>query len=233
MQDKLTVIEHLSELRKRIAVSIGALIIAAAACFPFSANTLRILKLPAAGYIGTLAFFNPQDAFTVHLKIAFLLGFIIVLPLILFEFWSFISPAMEEKFKKYTLTFILFCLGAFVLGCVFSYFILLPAALKFLLGFAGSDLEPVISAQNYISFVLGIMLGSGLVFQMPVLSFILTKVGLVNYQTLKVQRKFAIPLIFIIAAVITPTTDAFNLLILAIPMLLLYELSIHISRWTK
>lgn len=233
MHARLTITGHLNELRQRIIVSLVFLGITTIASFPFSNYTLGILKQPAAGYIKTLAFFSPQDAFSIHLRVAFLLGFIIALPLVLYEIWAFVSPAVEERFKKYTLKFILSCVSAFLIGCLFCYFVLLPTALRFLLSFAKANLIPVISAQNYISFVLGLLIGCGLTFQMPVLSFIFTKIGLINAKFLKEKRKFAILFIFIIAAIITPTTDAFNLLILAIPMLILYEFSIYVSRWAK
>ncbi|RKY32079.1 MAG: twin-arginine translocase subunit TatC [Candidatus Omnitrophota bacterium] len=232
-ESKLTIIEHLNELRRRMIISLAALAVTTAISFPLSGYTLKIFKLPASGLIKTLAFFGPADAFAIHLRIALLSGLIIALPLILYQIWAFIAEVIEEKYRHYSFQFIAFCLVAFISGCLFCYFLLLPAALSFLLNFAKTDLVAVISAQKYISFVLGLMIGCALTFEMPVLSFILTKVGLINARYLRRKRKFAVLFIFITAAMITPTTDAFNLMILALPMLVLYEFSIYISRWTR
>ena len=233
MDARLSVVEHLNELRKRIIKVLIASGITTLISLPFSAPILRILKLPAGGYIKTLAFFKPQDAFLVHMKAAFLCGFILALPFVLYEIWGFISPAVEARTKKYSLYFIIFSSLVFILGGLFSYFILLPRAIKFLLSFSGDILQPVISANEYIFFVISIILGCGLVFQMPVISFILTKAGIINAEILRKKAKWAILFIFIIAAIITPTTDAFNLLIFALPMLLLYAVSIWVSLLAK
>ncbi|MDD5496727.1 MAG: twin-arginine translocase subunit TatC [Candidatus Omnitrophica bacterium] len=229
MDHELTFVEHLSELRKRIIISLVCLGTASMLTLPFAGHVLKILKLPAEGSIVKLAYFSPQEAFLIYLRIGFLCGVILAFPVILYQFWSFVSPAIEERFKRYTSHFVLFCFTAFICGSAFAYFVLLPKAIKFLLSFGLDDLEPVISASKYISFVTSIILACGIVFQMPVLSFILTKAGLVNARMMRSKFKFAIVIIFIVAAVITPTVDAFNMLLLAAPMLLLYEVSIWIS----
>ena len=229
MDRELTFVEHLEELRKRILVSLAALIIGTLASLPFSPAILKILKMPASSAIGKLVFFSPQDAFLIYMRIGFMCGFILAFPIVVYHFWAFISPAIGDKFKNNIAYFISFCVLAFIIGASFAFFVLLPKALIFLLGFGSADLEPVISATNYISFVTGIILATGLVFQMPVLSFLLTKIGLINAGMLRRKFPIAIIIIFIVAAVITPTVDAFNMLILAVPMILLYEVSIWIS----
>ena len=233
MDKPLTLVEHLNELRKRIIISLIALGIATIGSLAFSSRLLEVLKLPAKGAIEKLAFFSPEEAFLIYMRIAFLSGFVISMPVILYEFWAFISPAIENRLRRHATSFILFCSLAFIIGGLFAYFILIPPALKFLLGFAKDQLQPVISASKYISFVISLILGSGLVFQMPVLSFILTKLGIINAQILRKKYKYAIIVIFVIAAIITPTPDAFNMLILACPMLFLYELSIWVSFLVK
>lgn len=233
MDKELTLVEHLSELRKRLIICLVSLGIGTVLSLPFSSWALKILKLPAAGLIERLAFFSPAEACLIYMRIAFLSGLIISMPLILYQIWAFIAPAVEEKIKRRANTFILFCFVTFILGCLFAYFILIPPALRFLLGFAKEDLEPVISASKYISFVISLILGCGLVFQMPVLSLILTKLRIINAKILRKKYKYAIVIIFIVAAIITPTPDAFNMLILALPMLFLYEISIWISFFTQ
>ncbi len=229
MDRPLSLVEHLEELRRRIVVSLISLGIGILIGFPFSATLLKILKFPAQGLIERLVFFSPQEAFLIYMNIAFSSGLVLSLPVILYQFWSFIVPAIEVKSRGYAGLFIMFCLLSFIMGCLFGYFILIPPSLRFLLSFASYELEPVISADRYISFVLSLILGAGLVFQMPVLSLLLSKLGVINSKLLRRKYKYAVLVIFIAAAIITPTSDIFNMLILAVPMIFLYEASIWIS----
>ena len=175
MDRPLTLVEHLTELRKRIIISLVSLGIVSIFSLPFASWVLKILKIPAGGLIERLVFFSPQEGFLIYMRIAFLCGLIISMPVILYQVWAFIVPALEEKMKRYTGFFIIFCSLFFIIGCLFAYFVLIPPALKFLLSFAKEDLEPVISAQKYISFLSTLILGCGFVFQMPLLSLIMTK----------------------------------------------------------
>ena len=229
MDRELTLVEHLNELRKRIIIALISLGIGTILSLPFAAYLLRILRSPAAGLIEKLAFFSPQEGFLIYMRVSFLCGFLIAFPVVAYQLWAFVSPAIEERFKRYIIHFVLFSTITFLAGALFAYLVLLPKALKFLLSFGMDDLEPVISASRYISFVTTIILGCGLIFQMPVLSYLLTKLGLVNARILRKKFKYAIVIIFVIAAVITPTTDIFNMSLLAVPMLFLYEISIWIS----
>lgn len=233
MYKELTFVEHLEELRRRIIISLILITIASILAFPFAPTILAVLKAPSLGVIGKLIFFNPSEAFLIHIKIAFFAGFAVSMPVILYQLWAFISPAIETNTKKYSLLFLFFSIAAFIVGASFGFFLLVPAAIKFLLSFSGDSLEPLISASSYISFVLGLTLGCGLVFEMPVLSFILSKIGIINYHFLRRVWKYAVVIIFIIAALVTPTPDVFNMTIVAIPMLFLYELSIWVSRFSS
>ncbi len=233
MEKELTLVEHLSELRKRIIICLVSLGISSVFSLPFASFLLKILKLPASGLIERLVFFGPQEAFLIYMRIAFLSGLVISMPVILYQGWAFILPAIEDRLKRRTGIFLILCSGFFILGCLFAYFILTPPALKFLLSFAKEDLEPVISASKYISFIISLILGCGLVFQMPVLSLLLTRLRVINARFLRRKYKYAILIIFIISAIITPTVDAFNLLCLALPMLFLYEVSVWISFFAK
>lgn len=229
MDNPLTLTEHLNEIRKRLIISLISLLVSSTLTFSFSAQLLAILKFPAIGVIEKLAFFSPQEPFSIYMRLAFFSGFVISLPIILYQAWIFISPAIEAKFKKYIVYFVVSSFTAFITGGVFAYFVLIPQALKFLLSFAKDGLEPVISAEKYISFVIGLILGCGLVFQMPILSFILSKFGMINSRFLRGKYKYAVVVIFIAAAIITPTPDAFNMFLFAVPMLFLYEVSIWVS----
>jgi sec-independent protein translocase protein TatC len=226
---KLTLIEHLDELRSRIIVCLVVFGVSSLIVFPFASAIIRILKLPAVGYIEKLAFFSPEDAFGIHMQVALFCGWLIAMPVIIYEFWQFILPAMEKNVRRRIIFFIIFCSLTFIAGVLFGYFILMPPALKFLLSFGGTELIPVISAQKYFSFFTTIILGCGLIFQMPVLALILTRLKITNARFLRKNYKYAIVIIFIVAAIITPTTDIINLLIFAVPMVFLYEISIWVA----
>ena len=229
MEREFTVTEHLEELRRRIIISLAVIIAVTLASFPASSTILKILKYPSAGFIERLVYFAPEEAFLLYMRVSFVAGLIISFPVIMFQLWAFLSPAIEERIKKHALLFVAFSTIVFILGCAFAYFILLPTALKFLLSMGKGELEPVISATRYISFVTGFMLACGLVFEMPVLSFFLTKIKLISARMLRRQFKYAAVIIVIAAAVITPTADAFNMILLALPMIVLYEASIWVS----
>ena len=233
MDKPLTLVEHLSELRGGIIVTLVALGSTTLLSLPFASDLLKILKYPATGVIDKLAFFSPEEAFVIYMRIGFLCAFTFSMPVILYQLWGFCSPAMDGRVRKHSAFFIVTCTFSFIAGGLFAYFNLLPPALKFLLGFAKEDLEPVISASKYISFVTGIIFASGLVFQMPLLSFLLTRLGIINSRILRKKYKYAIVVITIVAAIITPTPDVFNMSLLAIPMLILYELSIWVSFFSR
>jgi len=232
MDKELTLVEHLEELRRRIIVSLILVTVISVFAFPFTSKVLTILRAPSSGMIEKLVFFNPAEAFLIHIKIAFFTGLVISVPVILYQLWAFISPAIGHKTKRHGILFLISSIGTFALGVSFGFFVLLPTALKFLLTFAGDALEPVISVSSYMSFVLGLTLGCGLVFEMPVLSFLLSKLGIINHRFLRSVWKYAVIIIFIIAAIVTPTPDVFNMTILALPMLFLYEVSIWVSRFS-
>ena len=189
MEQELTLVEHLGELRKRIIVSLVTLGIALAVSFPLSSRVLKFLKLPAGDTIQKLVFFSPQEAFLAYFRIAFFCALVISMPMILYQIWLFVSPAIEERRRKLVVYFVLFSSLSFLLGCLFAYFFLIPSALKFLLAFAKDELEPVISVGRYISFVTAFILGCGLVFQMPNLSYLLTKLGVIRPDVLRKKYK--------------------------------------------
>ncbi|MCX7661578.1 MAG: twin-arginine translocase subunit TatC [Candidatus Omnitrophica bacterium] len=229
-EKELPVIEHLRELRRRLIICLVSLGIFSIIGLSFAGSLLEFLKFPARDLIPKLVFLSPQEGLLVYIRVSFIFAFILSLPVILYQVWAFILPALEEKLKRYTLRFILAGILAFILGGAFGYFILVPPALKFLLSFAKEQFQPLISAQSYISFVSSLIFLSGLVFELPVLSVILARLGLLTHKFLRKNFKFAVVLIFILCAIVTPTVDAFNLLILAGPVLLLYEVSIWLCR---
>ena len=234
MPDKeLSLVGHLTELRKRIIYCLVPFVIVALASVSFAKYILYFLRFPARGIIEKLAYFSPQEVAIVYTKLAIYSGIVLSLPIIFYHTWKFISPALEEKYKRHIFSFIFWATLSFFAGCIFGYFGLVPVSLKFLLAIGGDELTPVISLSKYLSFVLALILGSGAVFEIPVLVWILTKLKMVNVKLLRKKRKYAVAAIFIIAAIITPTTDPFNMCLMALPMIILYEISIWVSRWNQ
>lgn len=233
MVREFTITEHLEELRGRVLLSLAVIIVFTIASFPASSHILKFLKHPAAGFIDTLVYFSPEEAFLLYMRISFTTGFLLSFPVIMFQAWSFIAPAIDDTFRRRTIFFVGSSSLVFIIGCAFAYQILLPAALQFLLSMGQGELKPVISATRYISFVTGFMLACGMVFEMPVLSYFLTKIGLINPRMLRSKFKYASIIIVIAAAVITPTGDAFNMVMLALPMFVLYEISIWVSAFSS
>ena len=234
MPDKeLSLVEHLAELRKRIIYCLIPFVIAAAFSASFAKAILNFLRFPSNGLIKSLAFFSPQEIAVVYTKIAVFSGLSLTLPIIFYHLWRFISPALEEKHKESIFSFIFWASLAFFSGCLFGYFLLVPVSLKFLLSLGSDELTAVISISKYISFVLALILGSGVVFEIPVVIWLLTRLKIVNSGFLRRKRKFAIAGIFILSAIITPTTDPLSMCLLAVPMLMLYEISIWVAKWNS
>ena len=221
---------HFEELRKRLLVSFVFFAVAVSVSFNYSAFLFGLLKRPISGIVDKLVFFSPTEAFSVYLNISFAAGLMLSMPFLLYQVWKFVEPAVSGRLKTGPFLFVASVTASFVSGALFSYFILIPPALKFLLGFAGPDLQPMISAQNYISFIVWTVLGTGLVFEMPVLSYVLSRMGVLDHRFLRAKYSYAAVGILVAAAVITPTSDIFNMLLFAAPMLVLYELSIWVSR---
>jgi len=201
------------------------------ASFNYSSAIFQVLKRPLSGLVDKLVFFSPVGALSVYLDIAFMAGLILSMPFILYQVWKFVEPAAGPKLKINAFVFVGAALSAFISGALFSHFILIPPALKFLFTFAGADLQPMISAEKYVSFIVWTVLGAGLVFEMPVLSYVLSRIGALDHRFLREKYRYAILGILVVAAIITPTSDIFNMLLFAAPMLLLYELSIWVSRF--
>ncbi len=221
---------HIEELRLRLFRSIIAVFVGFLVCWPFRKNFLLFLEKPLPDYLkGKLVFFSPPEAFFTALKICFFGGILIAMPFILYQVWKFIEPGLLSHEKKFAIPFILFSLIFFSTGVSFAYFIMIPFALKFLLGFMGDLLVPQIGIGNYISFIIQLTLAFGFVFLLPVIVGLLAKLGIVNSKFLEKNRKFAILVIFVVAAILTPP-DIVSQTMMAIPLMFLYELSIIVAR---
>lgn len=229
MVDKrMRLVEHLEEFRCRILISLGAIFIAT--CIAFWKVKEIVAYLVRLGPIGNLIFISPTEAFFTYLRLAFFIGLFISSPIILFQLWRFVSVGLTESERKVVLFFFPFSISLFLFGAAFAFFAVIPWALKFLINFAGPDVLPMLSISKYVSFVAVLLLMFGLVFELPIVIILLAKLGIVTPATLRRNRKYAILLIFIIAAILTPTPDAFTQLFMAIPLVFLYEVSIWLSK---
>ncbi len=247
---KMPFAEHLGDLRKRITISLIALFITFIAAFAVSEHILGILMFPIRysldfsirefylhfvpddklGGNTKLVFLAPAEALWMHIKISIVSGLILALPVIFHQFWKFISPGLLPKEKKYALPFIFSATGLFIFGAAFCLFIVLPFAMGFLLTYkVGDFLMPMLSVGQYIDFCLKFILAFGIVFQLPIVIVFLTRMGIVNPKTLAKNRRYAALGAFVLAAFLTPTPDLFNQILMAVPMILLYEVGIWVS----
>ena len=227
--DKLTVIGHLEELRKRIIISLVYLSCGTLISFIFAKDIILFLKLPAENIIKNLVFTRPTEPFIIYFKVALYTGAIISSPAIFYQIWQFIKPAISQQTKISLFNWVISVVIMFIIGTVFSYKIIISSGLNFLIKFADSIATPMITVDSYISFVLMILVLGGIVFEMPVISGLLTKLGIITPYMMRKRRKEAIFGLCVFVAIITPTVDAFNMVIFVLPMIVLYEASIFVS----
>ncbi len=232
----MTVVEHLTELRRRLIICVIAVTIAAIVVYIFSLDIIHFLLEYYRDAIDDsgreLIFLGPLDAFATRLKVATYGGIALALPVLLFELWRFITPGLEPREKRYALPFVFTSILLFALGG-FVAMLTLPKALDFLLNLGGSELEPTLAADKYLSLVTLMILAFGLAFEFPVVLTFLLLARVISTAQLRRWRRGAIVLIVIFAAVITPSQDPYSLLFMAVPMYLFYEICIIIGRVMK
>jgi sec-independent protein translocase protein TatC len=229
--DEMTFLEHLEDLRKRIFYSFIAVIIAVIPAWFFSKEIYDILSRPVTKYLpeGTkLAYTHLTAPFMLYIKVSFLTAIFVTAPFLFLQLWYFIAPGLYQKEKKYVYPFVIFTTFFFILGAMFGYFVAFPFACNFFLKI-GSDFQPVITVDQYFSLALRLLLGIALVFEMPTLVFFLSRMGIITTRWMVKNFKYAVLVVFIIAAVITPSPDIINQSILAVPMLALYGFSLLIA----
>jgi len=227
MQDrKMSLIGHLEELRRRLIICIVSVLVCSIFSYVYAEKILAILKRP---FPHSLVFISPQEPFIITLKVAIFAGIILALPMVVYQLWQFISSGLKEEEKKYLLLYAPFSLFLFFVGVSFAYFVVIPMGLKFLLSFGAGSLEPMISISKYLSFITVMTLSFGIVFELPLVFMFLARVGILTPEFLSRNRKIFIVAIFVLAAILTPP-DAFTQLLLAIPLLILYELSILLMK---
>jgi sec-independent protein translocase protein TatC len=230
IDDKMPFLEHLGELRVRIMRSLYALLAALLIAFPFSERITDFLARPVTKLGYKLVFTAPAEAFWVQMKVALITALFIASPAILWQVWAFIAPGLHTHERKYAAPFVIVGSLMFIAGGAFSLLVVTPYAIAFLLSYARDTLQPMITLENHVGFILKFTLAFGLVFELPLLLTILSRMGLVTPKTLARNRKYAILGAFIAGAILTPTPDAFNQTLMAGPLILLYEVGIVCAR---
>jgi sec-independent protein translocase protein TatC len=178
-----------------------------------------------------LVFLSPTEGFWINMKIAMVAALILALPVLFQQLWSFVSPGLHMKEKKYVVPFVVTATGLFLVGGAFCFFIVLPFAMGFLLTYKlGDFMMPMLSVGQYVDFCLKFVLAFGAVFELPIIIIFFTKMGFVTPKTLAKHRKYAVLIAFVVAAILTPTPDIFNQTLMAVPMIVLYEVGILMSR---
>ena len=229
-QEAAPLVEHLKELRFRLMVGVGAVFVGFLLCYAFKEALFTWLTAPLfESYGNKMVFTAPHELFFTYLKLCFLGGFFLGMPILFDQIWRFVAPGLFAAEKKVVLPFLLATPLLFYAGGVFSYFVIMPLAIEFFFGFANDAIMPLPSAREYLSFFIKLTFGFGLAFELPVLLLILAKVGLVNADRLVWFRRYSWLCILIASAVLTPP-DPLSQILLALPMVFLYEVSILLIR---
>jgi sec-independent protein translocase protein TatC len=227
-------LEHLEELRRRIIYSIIAVAVGFFACWGYAERIYEIMQRPIMvalqhnGLSEKLVYLNPTEPFNMYLKVAALAGLFVTSPFVLYQVWAFISPGLYRNEKRYVVPFMVSTVGLFIAGGYFGYKLVYPQALEFLIGY-GKQFQPMITIGEYTDLFLTIIIGMGVIFEMPILVFFLSLMGIVTAGWMWRNFRYSILVIFIIAAILTPTTDILNMCIFAAPMVALYAFSIAIA----
>jgi sec-independent protein translocase protein TatC len=230
----MSFLEHLEELRKRIIWSFIYMAGGFGVCYYFHEQIYNMMQKPimtalkAHGLDQKLVYLNPTDPFNMYLKVSFIAGLFLASPFVLYQVWLFISPGLYRNERKYVLPFMFSTVGLFLGGGVFGFKMVYPAALDFLIGYS-HQFAPMITISEYTDLFMTIIVGLGLVFEMPILVFFLSLMGIVSAGWMWKNLRYSILVIFVIAAIITPTTDIMNMCVFAAPMIVLYVVSIGVA----
>ena len=227
-EKKIPFTGHLEELRKRLIACFIAVGIGFAVSYGFKEKLFQILSRPLVSVMGAddrLIFTGLPEAFFTYLKVAFLSGLMLAAPVILYQFWMFVAPGLYNKERRFLVPIVFLSSFFFIGGALFGYFVVFPFGFKFFLGFATEIIQPLPSMREYLSFSSKLLLAFGLVFELPLIITFLAKLGIVSVDFLKKNRKYAILLFFAGAAMLTPP-DVVTQIMMALPLMVLYEISI-------
>ncbi len=232
-EEQLTLTEHLDELRKRIFASLIALAVGVAVAIVFDAWLFDLLLRPLPKEMQRITTFSPAEPFMVSFKVWMIAGIIMASPYLIYQFWAFVGPAFTASERRYFIPIVVSCSVLFLSGIVFAYLVVLPRGLSFLLNFNNEYFNVQNRANDYFTFVAFFLLAFGLTFEMPVILVLLAKVGVVDDRFLRRNRRYAILVEALIAAILTPSQDAFSMLALFLPLVVLYEVSIVLAKIVK
>lgn len=227
--DKIPFTAHLEELRKRLIICFVAIGIGVVIAYGFKEKLFEILTIPLVREMrpgDKLIFTGLTEAFFTYMKVSFFAGIILASPVIIYQFWAFVGPGLYQKERRYFVPIVLLSVFFFVGGSLFCFFVVFPFAFKFFLSFATDVIQPLPSMNEYLSFASVTMLAFGLVFELPLVIVFLARLGVVSVDFLRKNRKYAILLIFLVAAILTPGPDVVSQVLMAFPLMLLYEISI-------
>ena len=219
---RMTLVGHLGELRRRLIISVMAIAAGTLGAYTVVEDLMRFVVAPA----GKLYFMSPAEGFFAYLKLAVIAGFMVALPVVLWQVWRFVAPALTSGEKRWGLLLVPGSVILFFFGVLFAFLLVWPAAVKFFLGFGNDSLTPMISLGQYLSFLLSFILPFGVIFNLPLLLLALAKMGFVSSSSLAKQRKMMIVGAFIVGGIITPTPDILSQTMMAMPIILFYEASI-------
>ena len=228
---EMSFLDHLEELRWRLIYAAIGIVIGAIVAWIFIDPLVDVILLKPARDAGAeLQNLRPFGQLFLFVQVAIIIGVVASLPNLFYQLWKFISPALKKNERKYILSIVIFSSLCFLAGIAFAYFVMLPLAMKFAAQFGTEAIKNEFAIDEYMSIIISVMLAAGCVFELPMVSFFLSKLGILTPAFMKKYRRHAIVIILVLAAVLTPGADPVSQVILAVPLVLLYELSIFISK---
>jgi sec-independent protein translocase protein TatC len=231
---EMSFLEHLEELRSKIIKVLLGILAGTAICVFFADAIVQVILLHPLRSLGLKAqVLSPYGIVMLYMESVLICGIILSMPYTLYCLWTFVAPGLLPKERQYISRIVFFTSFCFFAGVAFGYFVLLPAALNFFASFGTQHIDLNIALDQYISFMLALLLGAGLVFELPMISFFLSKMGMLTPAFMRKYRRHAIVVIFIISAIVTPTPDMITQSLLALPMFVLYEISILVSKYSQ
>jgi len=228
---EMSFLDHIEELRWRIIYSLIGIVIFTIIAWIFIDPLVEVVLLkPARDANASLQNLRPFGQLFLYVQVAIIVGIVASLPNIFYQLWKFIAPALKKREQKYIIWIVFFSTFCFLAGIAFSYFVMLPLAMKFAAQFGSEAIKNEFSIEEYMSIIISVMLAAGVVFELPMVSFFLTKLGILTPKFMRNYRRHAIVIILVLAAFLTPGADPVSQVILAVPLVLLYEISIFISK---
>ena len=230
--EKMPFMLHLEELKTRLTRALIAIGICFIICYFVKEKLFKILTLPLVAVLpdnSSMIFTSLPEAFFTYLKVSFLGSIFLASPYVLYQIWGFISPGLHKSEKKHAVPFVTFSTLFFLGGSLFAYYVVFPFGFKFFVGFGNDVIRPMLSLREYLSFSMKLLIAFGIIFELPIFMFFLAKIGMVNSRTLVEKRKYAILLVFVVAALFTPP-DIVTQVLMALPLMILYEISIWVVK---